>query len=105
MKQKVTVRIPRLEVFTKVARANGLRGKQRITSLMYEHGYGDAFAFDSNATGGWGEKMTFHYETDEMLMQSLGFNAEESKSGKIHTEPCGYRDCVFVVEYEKEIAE
>lgn len=99
-KRNVTVRLGMGEVFSKVAKDNGLRGRQRITCLMYEHNYGDAFAFDSNAKGCYGETLTFHYGKDADLMKSLGFSDEECKSGRIRTEGAN-----FVVEYEKEVSE
>ena len=99
-KSKVTVILGREEVFSKVAKDNGLRGRQRITCLMYEHNYGDAFAFDSNAKGCYGETLTFHYGKDADLMKSLGFSDEECKSGRIITKGTN-----FVVEYDKEVSE
>lgn len=99
MEERTVVKIPMLEVFNMLRKPNGLRGRQRVVALMYDHNFGDAFAFTTNATGGYGETITLHYETDEMLMRDLGFTEAESKSGKITTEPFGKGNRMLVIEY------
>jgi len=67
-------------LFSMVARANGLKGRQKITDVWSD--CSDRWIFDSNARGGYGETLTFHYETDEDLMCSLGFRFKTVKARK-----------------------
>ena len=57
------------ELYKLVRRANGLVGRQAITGY-YSDGY-DKWVFDSNAKGGYGETLTFHYRTDEDLLKDI----------------------------------
>lgn len=46
------------EMFKLIRKDNELRGKQRITEWYMS---GDEIVFSSNAKGGYGETLTFHY--------------------------------------------
>lgn len=61
------------EMFKLVAKANGLRGRQRITDVWQDGA--DRWVFDSNARGGYGETLTFHYATDADLLNDIGIRA------------------------------
>lgn len=57
------------EIMSRVRKTNGLRGRQTIVGV-----YGDCcdkWIFDSNATGGYGETLTFHYRTDAELLHDI----------------------------------
>lgn len=63
--------ITRETLFNMVAKANGLKGRQKITDVWSD--CGDEWIFGSNAKGGYGETLTFHYKTDADLLSGLGF--------------------------------
>ena len=63
--------ITRETLFNMVAKANGLKGRQKITDVWSDRE--DGWIFGSNAKGGYGETLTFHYKTDADLLSSLGF--------------------------------
>lgn len=63
--------IARDTLFNMVAKANGLKGRQKITDVWSD--CEDEWIFGSNAKGGYGETLTFHYKTDAALLSSLGF--------------------------------
>lgn len=63
--------ITRETLFNKVAKANGLKGRQKITDVWSD--CEDEWIFGSNAKGGYGETLTFHYRTDADLLGHLGF--------------------------------
>ena len=65
-------------LFSMVARANGLKGRQKVTGVWSDGS--DKWIFGSNARGGYGETLTFHYETDEDLMRGLGFRFKTVKA-------------------------
>ena len=53
------------ELFALVCKDNGLRGRQKITGWWMDGT--DEWVFDSNATGGYGETLTFHYGTADLV--------------------------------------
>ena len=63
--------ITRETLFNMVAKANGLKSRQKITDVWSD--CLDEWVFGSNAKGGYGETLTFHYKTDADLLSSLGF--------------------------------
>ena len=79
--------ISKEELFNLVRKANGLCGRQVITEYWSDSG--DDWIFGSNAKGGYGESLTFHYATDKDLLKDIapeytaitqvGFNAWELK--------------------------
>lgn len=58
------------DLFKAVARSNGLRGRQKIIDYWRD---GDEWVFDSNAIGGYGETLTFHYRNTHDLLIDIGF--------------------------------
>lgn len=68
-----TITLTREELFERIREANHLNGRQRITD-MWSNGEGDKWVFDSNAKGGYGETLTFHYATDEDLLKDIAPN-------------------------------
>lgn len=79
--------ISKAELFNLIRKANGLRGRQVITEYWSDSG--DCWIFGSNAKGGYGEYLTYHYATDKDLLKDIapeytaitqvGFNAWELK--------------------------
>ena len=74
-------------LFSMVARANGLKGRQKVTGVWSDGS--DKWIFGSNARGGYGETLTFHYETDRDLMGSLGF-----RFGSLRVRPDGTYEAI-----------
>lgn len=62
--------ITRETLFNMVAKANGLKGRQKINGVWSD--CADEWIFGSNARGGYGEHLTFHYKTDVDLLSSIG---------------------------------
>lgn len=62
------------QLYNAVRRTNGLRGPQRIIDHWRDE---DEWVFDSNARGGYGETMTFHYRNTEDLARDIGCDAGE----------------------------
>lgn len=61
--------ITKAELFALVRKSNGLRGRQAITG--YWSDCADAWIFDSNVRGGYGETETYHYKNDECLLNDI----------------------------------
>ena len=61
--------LSRQELFDRVRKSNGLVGRQRITDLWSD--CADQWIFGSNARGGYGETLTFHYATDRDLLNDI----------------------------------
>ena len=57
------------ELYSRVRKANGLRGPQKITDHCRE--FEDGWAFYSNARGGYGELVSFHYCTTADLLRDI----------------------------------
>jgi hypothetical protein len=66
---KTQIIISKVELFNLVRKANGLRGRQVITEYWSDGG--DDWIFGSNAKGGYGESLTFHYATDKDLLKDI----------------------------------
>lgn len=66
---KMSKIISKEELFNLVRKANGLRGRQVITEYWSDSG--DDWIFGSNAKGGYGESLTFHYATDKDLLKDI----------------------------------
>lgn len=56
------------ELYARVRKANGLRGRQIVNDHAREF---DGWAFYSNARGGYGELLSFHYETTADLLRDI----------------------------------
>jgi hypothetical protein len=61
--------ITKAEIFERVRKANGLRGRQRITEYWSDGA--DEWIFGTNAKGGYGETITLHYATDKDLLRDI----------------------------------
>ena len=57
------------ELYSRVRKANGLRGRQTVNDHARE--LEDGWAFYSNARGGYGELLSFHYETTADLLRDI----------------------------------
>lgn len=75
MKTNGKYAVEQKEAFEIIRRKCGLRGRQRITDVWMD---GDGYVFGSNAKGGYGETLTFHY-TDAQLAAELGLDASVVK--------------------------
>lgn len=64
-------------LFEEVRKNNHLRGRQKIITYWRD---GDEWVFDSNAKGGYGETLTFHYRNTKHLLAELGYKEEEENS-------------------------
>ena len=64
-----TISMPAGELFARVGKANGLRGRQKVNDYCRE--LEDGWAFYSNARGGYGELLSFHYETTADLLRDI----------------------------------
>lgn len=58
------------DLYKAVARSNGLHGRQKITDHWRDC---EEWVFDSNARGGYGETLTFHYRNTHDLLTDIGF--------------------------------
>ena len=57
------------ELYARVRKATGLRGPQKINDYCRE--FKDGWAFYSNARGGYGELLSFHYDTTADLLRDI----------------------------------
>ena len=64
----MTKKISLNDAFERIRRDNHLTGRQRITGFWFD----DDIVFDSNAKGGYGETMTFHYKFKDAIDALFG---------------------------------
>ncbi len=57
------------ELYARVRKANGLRGRQVVNDHARE--FEDGWAFYSNARGAYGELISFHYCTTADLLRDI----------------------------------
>lgn len=57
------------ELYARVRKANGLRGRQVVNDHARE--LDDGWVFYSNARGGYGELLSFHYENTADLLRDI----------------------------------
>ena len=61
-------RISEVDAYKPIREDNHLTGRQKITG----HWFDDDIVFDSNAKGGYGETMTFHYKFKDAVDALFG---------------------------------
>lgn len=57
------------EIKKRVRKANGLRGRQKIIDVGADAS--DQWIFYSNAIGGYGESLSFHYTSNSDLLRDI----------------------------------
>lgn len=71
-----TIEMTEQEVFEKLRKSYGFRGKQRLTEVSYFNCYSELVCFESNVRNGYDPECTdtFHYSEVSHFIKDLGLS-------------------------------